>query len=103
MRRGLRAQAKIATSPALRAAGELATSECKKILRRISKADAAEKREKKRPVPLNARLMAKLSHAAPLAVFTQILAQVPLPQSRLGHCRQDASHLNACAITFPRA
>ena len=70
-------QARIAASPLLTAAEKLAATEARKVLRRVHAVDsAADKRERKRATAASARLMAKIAHANPLAVFQTILGQV---------------------------
>ena len=59
------------------AAGKLAATEARKVLRRLHAVDSnADKRERKRATAPSARLMAKIGHANPLAVFQTIVGQV---------------------------
>lgn len=70
------AQAKLAASPLLQAAGKLASVETKKVLRRLHVAGAQDRREKRRGTASFARLLAKASHTNPLAVCSVLIGQV---------------------------
>ncbi len=69
-------QAKVAATPLLAAAGKMAATECRKVMRRLHAVGPGDKREKRRAQAPYARLMAKISHANPLAVFQTIVHQV---------------------------
>ncbi len=70
------AQAKLAASPLLQAAGKLASVETKKVLRRLHVAGAQDRREKRRGSASFARLLGKASHSNPLAVCSVLIGQV---------------------------
>ena len=67
----------MAATPLLAAAGRMAAVECRKVLRRVHAVDGgADKRERRRAQAPYAKLMAKISHANPLAVFQAIIQLV---------------------------
>lgn len=70
------AQAKEKDDPLLRAAGKLAITEVRKVMRRVHAPDSKDKKERKRLLAPFARLLAKAAHANPLPVCALIVSHV---------------------------
>ena len=73
---GLPTQAKEKDDPLLKAAGKLATTEVRKVMRRVHAPDSKDKKERKRMLAPFARLLAKAAHANPLPVCALIVSHV---------------------------
>ncbi|KAK9917111.1 hypothetical protein WJX75_001006 [Coccomyxa subellipsoidea] len=70
-------KAKVAGSPLLAAAGKLAVTETRKVMRRVHVPDLKmDKRERKKMLAPFARLLAKAAHANPLPVCDHIVGHV---------------------------
>ncbi|BDA48856.1 THO complex subunit 2 [Coccomyxa sp. Obi] len=71
-----RLKAKEKDDPLLKAAGKLATTEVRKVMRRVHAPDSKDKKERKRLLAPFARLLAKATHANPLPVCALIVSHV---------------------------
>ena len=66
----------MAKNPLLAAAGKLAVTEVRKVMRRVHAPDSKDKRERKKLLAPFARLLAKAAHANPLPVCDHIVGHV---------------------------